>query len=1175
MKTKFAESILVLLTFYVGVPFVFGSGMSLIKASDSEITVQLDAAVSGNVKLLEIEPYDTLNPLRNLAADRPDCQTLDLSNPGFLRMTFPDPAPAGFDPQIRFPENRVNADYVAQFAMRVRVSGTQGGAELPFRIYGLPAYQDILVPADGDWHVVRADMTATNWSGMRTLRIDPANAQSYALNSNAVVDIDWAAVTYRDDFDGSRNHAGFDVFIDLGMPEPSWSGTAQSEIVLPRYNGLRDRLYSKYILTDGGTNQIGNARFVTDLSGLSYTEDSLQGWTALNVNNGIMEPVVNDGVLSAQYQTPNTGSPWDPGVQDGAPLRVNMDVAKEFAMKYRITGYSGAQPAIPMAVYGFVLGAGIARQEDELIPDGEWHVYRTRLDSSVVAQTWQGDVKIRIDAPNGDPGNYPPSHFAGGSFEIDWVAVSDDARFTPSRPLVEGGRLWTFEDDRTFALADGGGFKGMDGPVLTDKTDLGIQKNKMNFLQKSALDLSLSPSTTWAVDEFNIGINANYVHNNMGDDIRYVTTNGMATVITSLNSIQDYWLDEGTPDQRFNPLRNPLSVTNPPNSFSVAHNVMDPVGLAHYRGTMEYIGRTFSDPSGENGQLYRFTIGNELDQHWSWYNLGEIEMEEVVEIYLTSCRIADLALRSQHPDYRIYLSFTHFWDGMAGNKGPLKEANMRDFLDLFAARAKEEGDFPWALCIHPYPQSLFDPTFWDDTGPTDSFDSKYVTFKNLQVARRYLQQESMLYNGQVRGINLGEQGFHVITDGDAYDEAIQATALAYSYKITEQVPDIEAYLYHRQIDHSLEGNLRFGLWADDGDPDNGYQTHRKRPSWDVMQAYGTTNEAAVFDPYLVYLPLTNWNEINLADIRLAYEFDQPDPDITTEKLPVFGITNGVFYGTVTTNDPQIINANVNTYGDGQETLLMRLKTERSGNWQLFWKRAGDVAFAQARSLLIPVSASSGFQIVSADLSTNGLWAGQNIIAWRLDPVPVGASDYEFELDYLTFGHAGDFDGDGIADSQESTSDSDGDGLPDWADSDSNNNGWSDAREVSKGWNPASTDSDGDGMANEWELQHGFDPHDNLEAAWDLDGDGYDSLAEHIALTDPADMQDYFVINGVGEAVVAVDAKAGRTYTLLACTNLVSNVWNPVDTQTASADGPLVLTDTNDFETAVYKVEVEK
>ena len=48
--------------------------------------------------------------------------------------------------------------------------------------------------------------------------------------------------------------------------------------------------------------------------------------------------------------------------------------------------------------------------------------------------------------------------------------------------------------------------------------------------------------------------------------------------------------------------------SNAPNNFSVAHNVMDPVGVAHYRGALEYLGRIFSDPSGDNGNIYRFQL---------------------------------------------------------------------------------------------------------------------------------------------------------------------------------------------------------------------------------------------------------------------------------------------------------------------------------------------------------------------------------------------------------------------------------------------------------------------------------------------------------------------------------------------------------------------------------------
>jgi hypothetical protein len=435
----------------------------------------------------------------------------------------------------------------------------------------------------------------------------------------------------------------------------------------------------------------------------------------------------------------------------------------------------------------------------------------------------------------------------------------------------------------------------------------------------------------------------------------------------------------------------------------------------------------------------------------------------------------------------------------------------------------------------------------------------------------------MLYNGQPRTINLGEQGFHVAVDGDVEDEATQAAALAYSFKIIEQVPGIEAYLYHRQIDHSLEGNLRFGLGPDDP-AIAGYQYLRKRPSWDVMHDYGTTNEAATFDPLLPYIStITNWNQINLADIELKYHFDEPDPDITTIKLPIFETSNGVFYGTVATNDPQIINNNVNTYGDGQETALLRIRTDQTGNWQLFWKRAGDTAFSGARSVTFPVTTTGGFDIHEVDLSINADWVGKKIIAWRLDPVGKGLTDYDFEIDYMIFGPKGDFDGDGIPDTAEGLVDLDRDGLPNLADLDSNGNGWSDARESYNGWSAGSDDSDADGISSDWEIRYGFDPFDNLEAAWDLDADGYNTLSEHIADTDPTNSLDYFTISGMADGTnIFVDGKAGRTYTLLRNTSLVSNVWIPVATQGPVASAmPMALVDTNEGAVGLYTVEVQK
>lgn len=51
---------------------------------------------------------------------------------------------------------------------------------------------------------------------------------------------------------------------------------------------------------------------------------------------------------------------------------------------------------------------------------------------------------------------------------------------------------------------------------------------------------------------------------------------------------------------------------------------------------------------------------------------------------------------------------------------------------------------------------------------------------------------------------------------------------------------------------------------------------------------------------------------------------------------------------------------------------------------------------------------------------------------------------------------------------------------------------------------ASADADNDGMPDAWELDHGLDPTNAMDATLDPDGDGLTNLQESVALTDPLD-----------------------------------------------------------------------
>jgi hypothetical protein len=75
----------------------------------------------------------------------------------------------------------------------------------------------------------------------------------------------------------------------------------------------------------------------------------------------------------------------------------------------------------------------------------------------------------------------------------------------------------------------------------------------------------------------------------------------------------------------------------------------------------------------------------------------------------------------------------------------------------------------------------------------------------------------------------------------------------------------------------------------------------------------------------------------------------------------------------------------------------------------------------------------------------------------------------------------------------------------WAATDSDLDGYSDQEEA--------TDSDGDGMCDAWEVDHGLNPFSAADAALDSDSDGRSNLAEYQANTDPNNRADAATLPG--------------------------------------------------------------
>jgi hypothetical protein len=296
---------------------------------------------------------------------------------------------------------------------------------------------------------------------------------------------------------------------------------------------------------------------------------------------------------------------------------------------------------------------------------------------------------------------------------------------------------------------------------------------------------------------------------------------------------------------------------DPTKGTTMAANTVTPEGRACYKALTDFVARRWCSADASHGRLWGWVISNEVNSHHEWHQMGPASAEEVAAQYEDQVRLAWESLRHHSAHARVYLSMEHHWTAK-NHPDPLQACPGRTLLELFAKRARERGDFDWNLAFHPYPWNLRDPRTWLDKVTFDDSTPK-VTFKNLEVLTKKLTTTELLYAGRPRRLSLTEQGFNVTDRPDALAE--QAAAYAYAWeKVARLGGAVDAFLYHRQVDHAKEGGLRLGIWSNK--PGTVSEPDQKRPIWHLLKAAGTPEWQASAEPYLKTCGLRSWDELN-------------------------------------------------------------------------------------------------------------------------------------------------------------------------------------------------------------------------------------------------------------------------------------------------------------------------
>ena len=269
-----------------------------------------------------------------------------------------------------------------------------------------------------------------------------------------------------------------------------------------------------------------------------------------------------------------------------------------------------------------------------------------------------------------------------------------------------------------------------------------------------------------------------------------------------------------------------------------------------YAAALEHMASTHCTPGN---RISHWIMHNEVDFANEWTNMGDQPMMRYLDRYIKSMRICYNIARQYDQNASVLGSYTHCWAKADGSFAP------KMMLEKTVEYSSAEGDFRWGVAYHPYPQNLTKPSFWiDDTQATYSLNSKYVTFKNLEVIDAWIRQKENFYKGKTKRILfLSEQG----TNSPSYSESdltLQAAGGAWAWKKVSKLDGIDAIQWHNWADNKAEGGLRIGLRTF---AEGSVSNLTPKPVWYVWKAAGTAEEDSVFDQYKTTLGISDWDSI--------------------------------------------------------------------------------------------------------------------------------------------------------------------------------------------------------------------------------------------------------------------------------------------------------------------------
>nr|WP_316616011.1 DUF5722 domain-containing protein [uncultured Alistipes sp.] len=283
-------------------------------------------------------------------------------------------------------------------------------------------------------------------------------------------------------------------------------------------------------------------------------------------------------------------------------------------------------------------------------------------------------------------------------------------------------------------------------------------------------------------------------------------------------------------------------------------NMTNLESLNLYAAAVDFLASRYSRPDKKYGHVHRWIVHNEVDAGWAWANAGEKTLLEYMDLYHRSMRLVYLTARKYNSNAEVLISLTHFWDIPNTEKYCYPASKV---LAILLKYDQKEGSFQWGVAHHPYPESLINPRVWRETRATYGWNTKFITFNNLEMLDAWIKQPEIFYQGKKRTLLLSEQNPN---SPDYTDRSLieQAACLAYAWKKVMACDGIDAYIAHSWIDARFEGGLKTGLRKY---PDDESDPFGCKPSWYLYRDLATERETESCEFAKKIIGIEDWAEI--------------------------------------------------------------------------------------------------------------------------------------------------------------------------------------------------------------------------------------------------------------------------------------------------------------------------